>query len=98
MTEEMKQEYLKKMSYEEWEAKVFEEIKNRFYLTKIDLSSMNYITFYFRENFKVAVSTLHFQYWYEKYSHARFPFVEITEAINNLEDIITKNWMEQIKK
>jgi hypothetical protein len=97
MTEELKQEYLKKMSYEEWEAKIFEGIKNRFYLTKTDLSSMNYITFYFKEDFKVAISKYHFDLWYNRYLYTDNYYVSIEQTIKELDDLITQYWLQKIK-
>ena len=98
MTEEMKREYLKKLSYKDWEARIFEEIKSRFYLTKIDLSSMNYITFYFKEDFKVAVSKYHFDLWYNRYLYTDNYYVSIEQATKELEELITKHWIEKIRR
>lgn len=98
MIDEIKQKYLQKMSYEEWKATIFEGIKNRFYLTKIDLSSMNYITFYFKEDFKVAVSKYHFDLWYNRYLYTDNYWVSIEQTTKELEELITKNWMEKIRR
>ena len=66
MTEELKQEYLMKMSYEEWEAKIFEGIKNRFYIADI-VSFQDCIKIYFCADFAISLSKLHFEHWYNKY-------------------------------
>lgn len=98
MIDEIKQKYLQKMSYAEWKATIFERIKNRFYLTKIDLSSMNYITFYFKEDFKVAVSKYHFDLWYNRYLYTDNWYVSIEKTTEELEELITEHWIKKIKR
>lgn len=88
----------KKLSYTEWQGRIFEEIKDRFYLTKIDLSSITYILFYFNEDFKVAVSQYHFDLWYNRYLYTDNFYVSIQKTTEELEALITKHWMEKITK
>ena len=101
MTEELKQEYLKKMSYEEWEAKIFEGIKNRFYIHDIWETDDGY-RLYFVRDFKVFISKLHFEYWYNRYLYrvdiTDHFLIDIEETVNELDYIITNEWMRQIKK
>ena len=95
MTYEMK--HVQKISYEEWEAIIFEKIKNRFYIADI-VSFQDCIKIYFCIDFTISLSKLHFEHWYNKYLYSNNNYYFIKDAVIQLDDFITKSWMERIKK